>query len=403
MNDLAVFSLLFLAIAIGWLLGRRSAPSSVNAPELPSQYYKGLNDILDGRPDGAIDSFINALEVNTETLETHIALGNLLRKKGEVERAIRIHQNLLARPSLPRLQVHQAHLELARDYISAGLYDRAERLLLDLLEESPEQRRAGQMHLLEIYQSQRDWQRAIEIAGDMLPRKSLLNSASDAEAGSWLGQDVAIVLPHLYCELAAEYMQKGELEEARRLLLQAFSRDKHCVRAAIMLGEVELGLGNHRRAIKSLRRVRQQDADYVPETLPTLRRCYVELGEEHAYREYLMHCLERNPSAPLVLALAEALRSSGGEEEAAGFLTEQLARQPSLRGLERLIRMQLEAADDGARDSLELLHLLVERLIEERPAYRCSHCGFSGRNLHWSCPSCKYWGTMKSIRGSRKE
>ena len=170
MNDLGIFFLLFLAIAIGWLLGRRSSTAPVNSPALPSQYYKGLNDILDGRPDGAIDSFINALEVNTETLETHIALGNLLRKKGEVERAIRIHQNLLARPSLPRSQVHQAHLELARDYISAGLLDRAERLLLDLVDESPEQRRTAHLHLLEIYQSERDWLRAIEVASELLPR-----------------------------------------------------------------------------------------------------------------------------------------------------------------------------------------------------------------------------------------
>ncbi len=130
-NDLLMFALLFAAIGIGWWLGRRSA--SAAGPDLPGQYYKGLNYLLDGRPDGAVDAFINALEVNSETLETHIALGNLLRKRGEVDRAIRIHQNLLARPSLPRLQVHQAHLELARDYISAGLFDRAERLLLDLV------------------------------------------------------------------------------------------------------------------------------------------------------------------------------------------------------------------------------------------------------------------------------
>ncbi len=158
MNDYLVFVLLFAAIAIGWFLGRRSHRQTQATPDLPSQYYKGLNYLLDGRPDGAIDAFISALEVNSETLETHIALGNLLRKKGEVERAIRIHQNLLARPSLPKAQIHQAHLELARDYISAGLLDRAERLLLDLVDESPQQLRASLRHLMDIYQSEREWQ-----------------------------------------------------------------------------------------------------------------------------------------------------------------------------------------------------------------------------------------------------
>ena len=118
-----------------------------------------------------------------------------------MERAIRIHQNLLARPSLPRAQIHQAHLELARDYISAGLLDRAERLLLDLVAESPEQRRVSQLYLLEIYQSEREWARAIEIASDLLPRKSLLGATATQRPEP--GQDVGVALPHFYCELAA--------------------------------------------------------------------------------------------------------------------------------------------------------------------------------------------------------
>mgnify|MGYP001585737903 FL=1 len=201
MNELLVFGLLFAAVAIGWILGRRSAEPELPVTDLSSQYYRGLNYLLDGRPDGAVDSFISALEVNSETLETHIALGNLLRKRGEVDRAIRVHQNLLARPSLPRDQVHQAHLELARDYISAGLLDRAERLLLDLQEESPAQRRACQRYLLEIYQSERDWQLAIDVARELLPRKSLLWTGAAPEREP--GQPVDVALSHFQCELAA--------------------------------------------------------------------------------------------------------------------------------------------------------------------------------------------------------
>ena len=197
MNDYLVFGLFFVAIVIGWTLGRRSQKKAVvNSPDLPSQYYKGLNYLLDGKPDGAVDAFINALEVNSETLETHIALGNLLRKRGEVDRAIRIHQNLLARPSLPRTQVHQAHLELARDYISAGLLDRAERLLLDLVQESPDQRRASQWHLLDIYQSEREWQKAIDTAADLLPRKSLLGGGGTDTQGE-PGQSVPVEVTKL--------------------------------------------------------------------------------------------------------------------------------------------------------------------------------------------------------------
>ncbi len=403
MNDLALFALLLLAIAIGWILGRRTgAASSLSAGDLPSQYYKGLNYLLDGRPDGAIDAFINALEVNSETLETHIALGNLLRKKGEVDRAIRIHQNLLARPSLPRHQIHQAHLELARDYISAGLLDRAERLLLDLVEESAEQRNISRFHLLEIYQSERDWQNAIAVATALLPRKSLLG-AKTGRGPAGPGQEVVVALAHFHCELAQEAIDRGDYGEARRLLQLALEQDRRCVRAALMLGEVECETGNFKRAIKALHRVRDQDPDYIPETIVTLGRCHRELGDESGFRAYLEECLAQHPSAPLVLALAEAVLEEQGERAAAEFLSRQLADRPSLRGLARLISLQLEESEGRTRDSLDLLQMLVDRLIEERPDYRCNHCGFAGRHLHWYCPGCKYWGTMKTIRGSKVE
>ena len=380
-------------------MGKRSAPRVPAGPELPSQYYKGLNYLLDGRPDGAIDAFINALEVNSETLETHVALGNLLRKKGEVDRAIRIHQNLLARPSLPRSQVHQAHLELARDYISAGLLDRAERLLLDLVEESPEQRRASQRHLLEIYQNEREWEQAIEVAIALLPRKSLLSTGIEPVHG----QPVAVALAHYYCEMACDKRDQGDLAAARNFIQQALTHDKQCVRASLLLGEVEFDRGNYKPAVKALRKVRQQDPEYVSETIPLLRQCYSEMQDDRTLKTYLQDCLLTDPSAPLVLAVAEDLRVSEGDKIAGKFLSTQLADRPSLRGLERLIGLQLDTSDPGARESLSLLQLLVERLVAERATYRCGHCGFAGQQLHWYCPGCKYWGTVKTIRGTRLE
>jgi lipopolysaccharide assembly protein B len=400
-NDYLAFILLFVAIAIGWFLGRRSQRQAGAAPDLPGQYYKGLNYLLDGRPDGAIDAFIDALEVNSETLETHIALGNLLRKKGEVDRAIRIHQNLLARPSLPRAQVHHAHLELARDYISAGLLDRAERLLLDLVAESPAQLRASQRHLLDIYQSEREWQQAIDIACDLLPRKTLLGGIPQAPIEP--GQKVSLVLAHYYCELADEKHLAGDLQGARHLLQEALIHDKQCVRASIMLGQVECDSGRFKQAIKALRKVRQQDPDYVCETIPALRQCYRELKDEKSLRAYLLECIETDPSAPLVIAAAEDILAAQGSEVAESFLLQQLEKRPSMRGLEQLIGLLMKESDGTEEDNLSLIRAQIKRLIEERPAYRCAHCGFAGRHLHWFCPGCKYWGTMKTIRGTSME
>ncbi len=402
MNELLIFALLFLAVGMGWLLGRRGGGRARAMPELPSQYYKGLNYLLDGRPDGAIDAFITALEVNSETLETHIALGNVLRKQGEVDRAIRIHQNLLARPSLPKIQVHQAHLELARDYISAGLLDRAERLLLDLVEESQGLRRTAQRYLLGIYQSEREWQQAVDIALKLLPRKSLLGGSSQ-EFAREKGQEVSVALAHYYCELAALEIERGQLPQAHKLLLQALGVDKSCVRASLMMGDVEFQSGHFKVAIKALRKVSAQDPGYLPETVALLRQCYRQLDDEGSLETYLRECLENHPSATLVLAVTEDIVRAQGDEPAAEFLSAQLARQPSLRGLAKLIALQLASFPGDQRDRLSVLQGLASRLVADRNAYRCVHCGFAGKHLHWFCPGCKTWGTMKTIRESGTE
>ncbi|MFK8043820.1 lipopolysaccharide assembly protein LapB [Congregibacter sp.] len=402
MNDALVFLLLFSAVACGWWLGRRSlkgASSGLAGP--PSQYYRGLNYLLDGRPDGAVDQFISALEVNSETLETHIALGNVLRRRGEVDRAIRIHQNLLARPNLPRSQMHIAHLELARDYISAGLLDRAETLLLDLVAESDEQRDISRLYLVEIYRSESEWQRAIDEARALLPRRSLLGG--EAQAPQLSGQAIPVQLAHFYCELAIEAADDGRIDDARTLLQDALRSDPSCARASLELGRFEGAAGNHRLAIDALTRVVEQHAEFLPEAIPALRECYAALGEEEALSGYLRRCLDEHPSTPLMIAVAEDIRRDEGNAAAHGFLADRLAQAPSLRGLLRLIRIQQEESPSTPGDSLSMLGVLLDRLIEVRPAYRCDHCGFSARRLLWFCPGCKYWGTFRTIRTAETE
>ena len=269
MNDLLLLALLFVAGAIGWLLGRTRGQRYTNVwqpnAQLPSQYYRGLNFLLDGSQDGAIDAFTQALEVNSETFDTHIALGNVLRRRGEVERAIRIHQNLLARPSLPTVQLHLAHLELARDYISAGLLDRAERLLVDLVSDSGHHKRVAQRHLLEIFEAQRDWLSAQSVARELLPKRSFLKPS--IQNPSEVGQPVHVLLAHYCCEQTEIALANGDLNEARGQLDLAIKYDRACVRASLMLGELELNSGNPVRALKTLHTIREQDVDMITEAI----------------------------------------------------------------------------------------------------------------------------------------
>lgn len=396
MNDGLLFAVLVVAIGLGWALGRysRSAGADITsvAAPLPSQYYRGLNFLLDGSKDSAIDAFTRALEVNSETFDTHIALGNVLRRRGEVERATKIHQNLLARPSLPPEQLHLAHLELARDYISAGLFDRAERLLLDLVQESGSHRRVARRHLIEIYESQRDWAAAREVAEVLLPRKSLLGGATPVP--DEVGQPVTVLLAHYCCEQAEVPLSQGDYVQARDLLDQALRFDRNCVRASMMMGELELQAGNPQAAVKSLRRVKDQDADFVADTVELLRAAHEARNDRASLRRYLEECFATRPSIALVMAIAEEVRATEGAEAAKLFLRRNLREKPSLRGLAMLMTLHSEQ-EAGEDESLQLE--IIKRLVEARSHYRCSHCGFKGQHLHWYCPGCKHWGTVREM------
>jgi lipopolysaccharide biosynthesis regulator YciM len=397
LNDAWLFLLILLAIIIGWLLGRRSQLTSADnaaSLELNRRYYQGLNYLLNDKPDGALDSFIQALDVNSETLETHLAIGNLMRRKGEVERAIRIHQNLLARPSLSQEHLHQAHLELSRDYISAGLLDRAESLLLDLAQEAPELKEIAIHHLLEIYQDEREWQQAIETAKQLLPKKLLIKSLSPEST------EIIRALAHFHCELAERQFQKNNMREARAYLKDALSYDRDCVRASLILGRIESQTGHYPQAVKAYRKVFQQNPKFVPEIIEPLKQCYQQLNKADEYHQFLRDCVARFPSSATVLALMEWIREQQGEEQAADFISQELTRRPSLRGLFKLVELHLDSSSGRAKENLEMLQLLIKQLLQEKPNYQCKHCGFSGKQLHWLCPGCKQWGEVEYIRGA---
>lgn len=382
--------LLPVAAATGWLAAGRSARRATAAPASPSlrsDYFRGLNYLLEDQPDKAIEVFVKVLEVDSETVETHVALGNLFRRRGEVDRAIRIHQNLIARTTLRASERGEALLELGQDYMRAGLLDRAEGLFQELVRSPPFGPRALQ-HLVDIYQQEKDWDRAAE-AAQQLERLS--------------GRPFGSVIAHFYCEQAEERGRAGDLEGALQRVQRALDASSQCVRASMIEGGLLERAGDPRGAIRALKRVEQQDPDYVPEVIDPLLRCFEALGRPGDMEDYLAYLLERYGGTSPALALAELRARREGREAAVRFLTEQLRLRPSVRGLDRLIHLSLAQVDGTARDNLLILKDLTRQLLEGRPVYRCEHCGFSGRALHWQCPSCKQWGRVKPIPGVHGE
>lgn len=395
MSDWILLTLLLVAIAIGFFLGRRSAYKTLDFSAgriFDKNYFKGLNLLLNEQPDAAIDTFIDALEVNSDTLETHLALGNLLRRQGEVDRATKIHQNLLAHPSLTALQQQQAQLELARDYVSAGLLDRAERLFQELVESSSELKDTCLEHLIEIYRDEKEWERAINAVEQLVGRRF-----------SKIPVKWRCAQAHFCCELAENALEKNDYLSARRHLKAALSYDKNLVRASLIWGQLEYQLGNSREALKILKRIPHQDPDYLAEALDLFVKCYEQIEDHQGLQKFLRQLQDSHPSNSLILELTERISQSQGEMAAASFIGNELKRRPSVKGVSKLLDFYLRHSKEKAQENLKLLKELVDQLIAGKPSYRCNHCGFTGNQLHWLCPSCKSWSTVKAIRGMEGE
>ena len=318
--------LLPAAAASGWFAAKRAAPIDPieERNRFIQDYMVGLNYLLNEQPDKAVDTLVKMLEVDSETVETHLALGSLFRRRGEVDRAIRIHQNLIARPQLSKKHHVEALLSLAQDYLKAGVLDRAERLFLDVISADSGYKAIALNHLLDIYQQQKRWDVAIDAANKL----------------NGNGQMMQRHMAHYLCEQALEARGQRDMEDAMRYYLQrALEVDPRCARANLMLGAYEFDRENFFAALEAYRQIKEQDPHYVPEAIAPLAYCFEQLGRTSELVSYLQQCLQEHPQLPVVLAIVDCLRRTNGSSVAAEFLTEQLRLHPSVRGLHRLITL----------------------------------------------------------------
>ncbi len=394
MPDVFLLALLVVAVAIGWWLGRREGQGTARTsqpPALARDYFVGLNYLLNDQQDRAIETFIRALEVNSDTIETHLALGNLFRTRGEADRALKIHQNLLARPTLTAEQSDRVQLELSRDFLALGLLDRAERLLQGLVRDSQddELRNAARRLLVDLLEREGEWQAALDVALPRLVRQH---------------DDIRRAAAHWLCELAEQERQSASPVLARRHLRQALATDPHCVRANLLLAAMEHDTGQYKPAIRLLRRIPDQDPAFSPTILEPLTRAYRLLDDEEGLIRCLQELLEQAPSTSVITRLAETLRHhQGNDRDALGLVTVHLDRAPSLGAVHYLLTLYRHTTQGEEDERLALLQRHIHTLVQALPRHRCRRCGFSGERLHWQCPRCRSWGTTKPITGSEGE
>ncbi|GAA0790565.1 lipopolysaccharide assembly protein LapB [Marinobacterium sediminicola] len=393
LSDYLLIVPLFLAVGAGWWLGRIQSLNRQEAEpanNLNKEYFIGLDHLINENTDEAIESFIRALEINSDTIPAHLTLAKLFRRKGEVDRAVGIHQKLLARPDLQESDFLRIQMALARDYDALGLLDRSENLLRDIILRAADAgaRRKAQLLLIKLYEKEREWQQALDMAREL--------HGSDLV-------EVQHELAHYCCERAEVVLRQGDIAAAEQYLRQALSYDRACCRASLIRAKMQIAQSNWRQAIKSLKQVLEQDSQYVSETIAPLAECYRALGAEPEFETYLRRCLQQAPSATVIMALAEMIWQQKDVYAAGKFLTEELKKRPSIRGFNRLIDMHIDYGSQSARQSLSVLRGLTGQLELSKPIYQCGQCGFSGRTLHWQCPSCKQWGTIGPIQGLEGE
>ncbi|MBV0933408.1 lipopolysaccharide assembly protein LapB [Marinobacterium weihaiense] len=393
-SDVLMIVPLFLAVGIGWWLGRfQASQHSGGEPgrqEPGRDYFIGLDHLINDNTDEAIESFIRALEVNSDTIPAHLALAKLFRRKGEVDRAVGIHQTLLARPDLSRDDSLRIQMALARDYEALGLLDRAENLLHDIIRQAPESavRHRAVKLLVKLYEKEKEWQAALDTALELPVTERT---------------EIERELAHYCCELAERYRCDGNVAAAEHSLRQALSHDASCCRASLLWARLLMAQARWRPAIKSLQQVVLQNARFVSEAVVPMVECHHALGSNDELEQQLRHWLSRAPSASVIMALADRIWQRKDVYAAGTFLTEELKKRPSIKGFNRLIDMHIDYGSRSAKQSLSVLRGLTGQLEQSKPIYQCSHCGFAGRVLHWQCPSCKQWGTTGPIQGLEGE
>lgn len=386
---LVLASLVPVAFVLGWWTSRQfgARRSGAEVSALSSDYFRGLNYLLNEEQDKAIEVFLKLAEYNRDTVETHLALGNLFRRRGEVDRAIRLHQHLVSRPGLTDAMKTVALLELGEDYMRAGLLDRAEALFCDLVAMNAHAPSALR-HLIAIYQHERDWHKAIEHAR----RLEVMT-----------GEDEAPMIAQFYCELADRSRQHGARAEAREYLRHAFECQPGCVRAFMLTGRLLSEDGQHAEAVTAYESAIQADIAFTPEILPPLLNSYARSQQMERAESFLREMLGRYHGVSPVLALAHLYKERDGERAAIDFLTTQLRQRPSVRGLMALIDATMDKIEGEARENFLILRDLTRKLLEGQAMYRCSRCGFGAKAHHWQCPSCKSWSTIRPIHGVASE
>ncbi len=389
-----LFLLLPIAAAYGWYMGHRSAKKDQEeiSNKLSRDYMTGVNFLLSNQQEKAVDLFLKMLEKqesenaidNSSQFEAELTLGNLFRSRGEVDRALRIHQNIDSNPNYTYEQKLLTKQQLAKDFMFIGFLDRAEKLYQELSDE-PDYAENALHELANIYQRTKEWHKAIDV-GERY--RKLTQSENN------------IALSHYYCELALQQEQeeKKNRQQIISYLTKALIVSPNCVRASLILADEYALQNDHKQAIKTLEHIAEQNISYVSESLPALVNYYQQLPNHQDLELFLLKLHEQKVNSEVTLTLTRYIEQKSGTTAAKKYLYHQLEKRPTMRIFHRFIQYQIDEVEEGnGKESLKLLYNIVDERLKQGFKYRCNHCGLQSHKLIWQCPSCRHWETVTPI------
>ncbi len=371
---------LFLLLgAAGWISGRFGERDDEDKPPpLNIDYLKGLNFLLNEQTDQALEHFLRMVRVDDKTIETHFALGSLFRRRGEVDRAIRIHQNIIARPDLASEQRDQALYSLAKDYLAAGLLDRAENLFARLSEGSRFQVQALEA-LCRIYEQEHEWEKAIG-AGQKL---EVLG-----------GRSLALQIAHYYCEMAEAAVGAGDYASARQYVKKAQAGRPRTMRGALTRAHIARDTDDSKTALKLYHRIIDENTYLIAEALPEIVSIYTRENKVEELERALQALLAKNPERASLVAYTAIVNNIGGIPVIDECVEQYMVNEPTLSEFVDLHRMS--DGDGTDRESaFARVRGALSKIAAATPRYQCQECGFSSQRLLWQCPSCREWETQR--------
>ncbi|WP_066566531.1 lipopolysaccharide assembly protein LapB [Snodgrassella sp. CFCC 13594] len=382
---LAPVFLLPVFFAMGWFAARVDMRAVLKqAKAVPVGFYKSLDALVSRNSGSAVRALAEVVDQQNDaqqsTYELHLTLGKLYRQRGENDKAIALHQKLLTSPDVVGERHDEVSFELGQDFQAAGLVDRAEQIFVGLAQSS--KGKPAREILLNIYQQDRDWEKAIALAQEL----------------SFGDQTYQFEIAQFYCELAQAALYQSDFDKAKADAHQALAVNRKCTRANMILGETALKQQDFQAAVESFGAIEKQNHEYLSMVGERLYDAYDGLGKAREGLAVLVGYVQTFPQLDLLNVIYEKSLVLDGEQQAAETITDLVRRKPDLAGVYRLLGVQISELNPAWRSDVDMMRAVIGRQMQKSYMYRCRHCHFKSQVFFWHCPACNKWETFTPNR-----